>query len=194
MSDNFKETVNLKDRMLEMKDRKKDLSQKKQINKAKEVEKLYKREKTEKKESFEKINRPPKDKSITNPYKGLFFVLLILLSVFVLFSYFGKNDKQDNESISIEEKWYLVELKNDEVFYGKIADLKNDPIEIKNVYYNYVQASNSEEETGNLRLVKRGKETYGPDGTMMVYSSNINKMEPLSENSKVLKAILANEK
>jgi len=43
---------------------------------------------------------------------------------------------------------------------------------------------------GNLRLVKKGKETYGPSGVMEVVRSNVVYMDILKEDSKVLKAIL----
>ncbi|MFH0923104.1 MAG: hypothetical protein V1825_00025, partial [Candidatus Falkowbacteria bacterium] len=49
-------------------------------------------------------------------------------------------------------------------------------------------------ETGSIRLVKRGKETHGPSGVMNIVRAQVVYMEPLDEESKVLKAILNYEK
>jgi len=190
MSDNFKETVNLKDRMKKA-TRRKPIAQE---SRAQEIDKLYEEEKVKKKSEFKRITQPQKKEESTNLYKGLFFILLLVFLLFAYFTMFKNSEKSEEESITYQEKWYSIELKNSEVFYGKIGDLKNDPLEIKNVYYNYNQTNKEEDISTNLRLVKRGKETYGPDGSMIVYSSNVNKIEPLSEISKVLTAILANEK
>jgi hypothetical protein len=70
---------------------------------------------------------------------------------------------------------------------------------IENVYYDYDQlnpAAKEEErsDTSSLRLVKRGKETHGPVGTMNIVRAQIVYMEPLANDSKVLKAILDYEK
>ena len=192
MPDNFKETVNLKEKMAEMRGRKQSVLKKK-VNKAEEIDRLYETGEVKKNTEFKKINRPKNEANNSNPYKGLVFVLLIVIIALSFFTFSKNNDSTNDEKIVYEEKWYLIELQNSEVFYGKITNLTNDPLEIKNVYYNYDQDNKEDDSTGNLRLVKRGKETYGPDGSMIVYSSNINKMEPLSSESKVLNAILANE-
>ncbi|PIP34191.1 hypothetical protein COX69_04300 [Candidatus Falkowbacteria bacterium CG_4_10_14_0_2_um_filter_48_10] len=89
--------------------------------------------------------------------------------------------------------WYLVKLTNNEIFYGQIGDLSADPLVVKNVYYNYNDqkgAGADQEPGGNIRLVKKGQETYGPDGTLAIVRGQVLLMEPLREDSKVLKAIL----
>ena len=87
---------------------------------------------------------------------------------------------------------------NDEIYYGQIDDIKSDPIVIKNAYYNYDQANKEknkeEDKSNNLRLIKRGKETHGPNGTMDIVRSQVVYMELLSDDSKVLQAIINYEK
>ncbi len=193
MSENFKETVNLKDRMDEMGERRKP-ALKKKVNKAEEIDRLYETKEKKKNIEFRKINRPQNGGVNSNPYKGLVFVLIVLVVALSYFAFFSKGKPTSEEKLSVEEKWYSIELQNGDMFYGLIGDLKNDPLEIRNVYYNYDQEKNSEQsESGNLRLVKRGKEAHGPSGLMNVYSSNVNFIEELGEGSKVLSAILANE-
>ena len=67
---------------------------------------------------------------------------------------------------------------------------------IENVYYNYDQQKGTKtiEETGSLRLVKRGQETHGPEGIMNIVRLQVLYMEPLKKDSKVLEAILNYEK
>jgi len=102
------------------------------------------------------------------------------------------------------QAWYAVKLVDGEIFYGQISDVKADPVVVNNAYYNYDQAqqtaagkkdlSQSFEETGNIRLVKRGQETHGPTGSMDVVRAQVLFMEPLKADSKVLQAILNYEK
>ena len=104
-------------------------------------------------------------------------------------------------------KWYCVKLTNSEEFFGKINNTSADPVVISSVYYDYdllqkmesgVKTSSglcgNETSTSTIKLVKRGKELHGPDGTLNVVRSQVLLMEPLIADSKVLKAIENNEK
>lgn len=131
---------------------------------------------------------------------AVFILAILLISVTVYYLFFRtKRPALDAK----EQNWHAIKLLDGEIFYGQVFDVKADPIVIANVYYNYDQAKqNSEakdktktvEETGNLRLVKRGKETHGPAGTMNIVRAQVLFMEPLKTDSKVLKAILDYEK
>lgn len=192
MSD-FKKTVNLKDRMQGMEERKKPAPPR-QVNKAGEIDKLFENEKTSDANEFKKMTRPKRESNNLNPYKGLVFVLIIVILFLVYYSFFRTTGDQNQETINMEEKWYSVELVNGEVFYGLISDVKADPLVVKNVYYNYDQEKDGEEVgSGNLRLVKRGKETHGPDGSINIIRTQVKFFEELKPESKVLQAILANE-
>jgi hypothetical protein len=99
----------------------------------------------------------------------------------------------------LEMSWYAIKLSDGETVYGKIEDMKTDPITINPVYYNYDQVKDGAQkdqkinEAGDLRLVKRGQETHGPDGAMQVFKTQFVYMEKLKKESKVLQAILQNE-
>jgi hypothetical protein len=179
---NYNQTVNLK-----------EANEKKQRKKTSQIKRLYEDEDDNgKKEDLHKIEKPKTVKVNENFAKRLVFLLAIIVLVSVFYLMF--NDKKEN---NLSSDWYYVKLSNNEVYYGKITDTKSDPIVIKDVYYNYDQLNNNETktgETGNLRLVKRGKETHGPEGTMNIVRSQVLIMEPLGQDSKVLKAILDYEK
>ncbi|MCG2695766.1 hypothetical protein L6248_02445 [Candidatus Parcubacteria bacterium] len=126
-------------------------------------------------------------------------VILGLIVIIILFSVFCHRGKKP-VVVSEEKKamWSAIVLVNGEVYYGLIADKDKNPVEIANVYYDYDQASNKatttdNKEAGSLRLVKRGKESYGPDGSMTIYQTQVKYIEILKEDSKVLKAILDHE-
>ncbi len=165
-------------------------------NKKTDLEEIYRRGEDENRD-LKKISRPEENPRREKIIKITVFILAFLIVIFTARVLFFK----DKHSGKIDENkiWYSVKLANSEIFYGQIADVKSDPVVMSNVYYNYDQAkekdgSKQAGETGNLRLVKRGKETHGPDGTMDIVRSQILFMEPLQADSKVLKAILDYEK
>lgn len=205
MSDNFQQTVNLrakeeKEREQPRKFKKKILSKRPQ-NLSREIDRVYDENKdVESAPDLHKISRPAVKQTTTNIYKQLSFILLVVLVlVFAYFFIFNKEEKVV-ENPSTEEKWYMIKLSDNSVYYGQISDVSADPIVIRNVYYNYDQlkpVDNTDEEpkeTNSLRLVKRGKESHGPDGTMSMVRSQVLFMEPLKQDSKVLQAIIEYER
>lgn len=216
MSQDFQQTVDLKDKMKPQRhDAAKAMPAEKKIKKkrdeygqSKKAEKLDRifddesEEILQKKRDFQKFNLPVVRQVNESFFKRATIALAVILVAVVLYGLFflEKSEPIDGKVMGVgsgESAWYAVELVNKEVYYGQIIDIAADPIEMKNVYYNYDQLNkeNSEiNETGNLRLVKRGKETHGPSGTMYIYQEQINKIDGLSEESKVLKAILDYEK
>ena len=113
--------------------------------------------------------------------------ILLLLLVIILFAV-----SRGKTAVS-GSGWYAIKLVNGEMYFGQIADEKADPLAVKNVYYNY-QGKDETDQSSNLRLVKRGKESYGPSGEMLVVRSQVVYIEPLKKSSKVLEAILEYEK
>lgn len=179
MQDNFKQTVDLREK-----------AEKKR--RTEPLEKIYKEGAGEK--DLKKISQP----EIKELPQGLIKIIVIFLAIIVIgatvyIMFFRSGEKLETGN------WYSVKLIDGEVFYGQIADVKADPLVISNAYYNYDQAKAKEgnktvEETGSLRLVKRGQETHGPSGTMEIVRSQVLFMEQLKQDSKVLKAILDYEK
>lgn len=207
--DNFQQTVDLRD---QMEKRRRPASPADRPSPLKKIvtpiEKIYQDEEPDKpKADLQKISRP----EALRPESGLFKLIVFILAMAVVsatvYSLFFRQKSAGLEPLA--RGWYAVKLVDGEIFYGQIADLKDDPVVIANVYYNYDQAKGASavkgqakpsEETGlsaqagNIRLVKRGKETHGPDGSMNVVRAQVLFMEPLKADSKVLKAILEYEK
>ena len=157
------------------------------------------------KADLHRIERPASRPSYEELYKRLAIALAVVLVGLASFWFFSSRSGEPPAAPATDStaRWYAVKLTDDEIYYGQIADTGADPVEIRNVYYNYDQLSSGTDSgqtqdvasgAGNLRLVKRGNETYGPEGTMEVVRSQIVYMEPLKEDSKVLKAILDHEK
>ncbi|MFH1661972.1 MAG: hypothetical protein ABIA02_02665 [Candidatus Falkowbacteria bacterium] len=152
-------------------------------------------------DDLQKINMPSIMKINDGVVKRAILVIAIILVCFIFYVTFLKHEPK--EELTVDNSWYTVKLVDGKVYYGQISDLSADPVVLESVYYNYDQIKvengeeeikNEESETGNIRLVKRGKETHGPTGTMNVVRAQVLYMEPLAENSKVLKAILEYEK
>lgn len=197
MTDNFEETVNLKEKLEARKKRKiNSRIRNSRINIGsftEQIDQVYSN-KAKEKEELQKINKPL-ERKISEPILKRIVILsaVILIGFVVYFLFFNKNKVADNtDSIN----WYSVKLVDGEIFYGQIEDIASDPIVIKNAYYNYDQQKNDNEvnKSDSLRLVKRGQETHGPDGTLNVVRMQILYMEPLKNDSKVLNAILNYER
>ncbi|MBA3047640.1 hypothetical protein KKC83_04335 [Patescibacteria group bacterium] len=152
----------------------------------------------EEKEGLKKISKPQVKQVNEGFAKRLTVIAAIVLICFTVYWIFYKDNTARNISDeNTQVNWYTVKLINDEVYYGQISDLSADPVVISNVYYNYDQIKEDKENTGeagNIRLVKRGKETHGPSGVMNIVRAQVVYMEPMDEESKVLKAILNYEK
>ncbi|MFH1427267.1 MAG: hypothetical protein ABIG60_01940 [Patescibacteria group bacterium] len=183
MDNNFRKTVNLR-----------QPAGKPLASRAEGIDQVYNSEGEMNKADFNKINRP-KIKQVNEPiFKRIIILLAIIIAgilIYWIFFHGGEEKVKENTTL-----WYSVKLVNGEIYYGQITDTKADPVVLNNVYYNYDQlkgegsVATEKTETGNLRLVKRGKETHGPDGTMNIVRAQVLFMEPLKEDSKVLRAIL----
>ncbi len=190
MPNNFQQTVNLREKMKKAK-----LAS--QNKRSEQINRVYNNENGEDvKEDLQKINQPKVRQVNEKLTKRIVIILAIILIGAVIYWLFNNKEPEDLD-ISKEQKWYAVKLVDGEVYYGQINDLSADPVAVNNVYYNYDQVTDKEteaDEIGNIRLVKRGKETHGPSGTMYIYQVQIEIIDELSQDSKVLGAILEYEK
>jgi len=180
MSNGFQKTVNLKE--------------KPRSSREMEIDNLYNGEKNE----FQKISQP-KPKKANEPFlkRVLFFLTIILIFAVVYFLFFRSNILKPNSESKNSATWYAVKLATGETFYGQIKDTASDPVVMSNVYYDYDQQKGDGAklaESNTLRLVKRGGETYGPNGTIEIVRSQVVTMEVMKKDSKVLEAILNYEK
>ncbi|MDD5032146.1 MAG: hypothetical protein PHR36_03850 [Patescibacteria group bacterium] len=181
MSNDFRQTVNLKE--------------KPQIrpssNRAEGIDNVFR-------ESGGELNKisQPRAKRVNESLARRLAVAVALIGVLIAVYFLFFRPDAGEENTEKAKNWYAVKLVDEEIFYGQIKDTGADPVIIENVYYNYDQQKGDKAtaETGNLRLVKRGEETHGPDGTMNIIRSQVLYMEPLKKDSKVLEAILDYEK
>ncbi len=212
MSDNYKQVVDLQPKASQKKEMPKPRrrtvapqTSKKKKNKATEIDQIYndKDMNDDVKKELSQIDRPEnKNKNFFKQLSTILFLIIILLIFFYFFTNKNKSSLIDNATNQINQSgdWYSVQLANNETYYGFIRDISADPVVLENVYYNYNQISNEEdskieEKAGaNIRLIKRGKEAHGPDGTMDIVRSQLMYMEVLSEGSKIRQAILKYEK
>ncbi|HAM88713.1 MAG: hypothetical protein US83_C0003G0048 [Candidatus Falkowbacteria bacterium GW2011_GWC2_38_22] len=213
MPEDFKQTVNLRERMLAAQNGSKENVERKAIppvaktlrqskpSNAEGIDRVY-NDSEDEKTDLHKITRPSMKLNIEQLQKQIIIALVLIMIIagaYWLFFVKGKNQA----IVSGDEKtasWYSIKLINGEVYYGEIANTASDPVVLKNVYYNYDQinpataGTEKKEESASLRLVKRGNEAHGPDGNMEIVRTQVVFMEPLKEDSKVLRAILDYEK
>ncbi len=214
MKDNFKQVVNLQAKKPENTEKpflRRKLETDKQAppkkSRAEEIDQVYNNNTAENiKRELSQIDKPNISADYSAIYKQLFFLLIVFLfagAAFYFYSHRNKDPQDAIEKIGVEYqtgKWYSVRLTSKEEFYGYIKNISSDPVVLENVYYKYNQsvgdAESPIEETTNssIRLVKRGKEAHGPDGSMNIVRSQVLYMEPLGPESKILKAILDNQK
>lgn len=198
----FSQTVDLKEQMEQKKKAQKKPAKKAAVSAGAEkkvragrdaLDEMYE----EDKQNIKNIDRPAvkerKERGSRAVYNIIIVILLLALGYFAFFDQAGSAPE-----VNYEPKWYKVTLTSGESYYGLITDISADPVLIENVYYDYDQlnpaAGSAQAETGNIRLVKRGEETHGPDGTLNVVRAQVVSMEPMKEDSKVLRAILEYEK
>jgi len=189
---NFEQTVNLKEKM----EQQRRQAERKPIS---QIEKIYGTANQEQtKQELQRINRPRLLETSPRVWRLVVVILaIVLIGTTAYWLFFRHQAGQVNSAKN--QNWYAVKLVNGEIFYGQITDTKSDPVVINNVYYNYdqtVTADGKKEipQAANLRLVKRGKETYGPSGSMNIIRVQVLYLEPLKADSKVLQAILEYEK
>lgn len=202
MSENFKETLNLKERMddLQRQKQQREFSLRKKQERSRDLDRLFKDggSEEEQQKKMQRINRP-ENKPAANKYiLPVFVVVIIILASIFYFALKERGNKDD--TAQKEPDWCAVKLINGEVYYGQISNKESDPVIIKNVYYNYDQLKkdsnnpSEEEKSASLRLVKRGNEAHGPSGSMNIVRAQVVYMESLKPDSKVLRAILDYEK
>jgi hypothetical protein len=197
MSD-FSQTVDLKEQMEQKKKARKKPATKPVASKRVEKDALDEMYEEEKSNNIKNIDRPVEKIKKTTGNNQVIYQVIIVVLVLALgyFAFFDQGSKE--EKTVYAPKWYKVFLVNGEYYYGYVQNPEANPVVIEKVYYDYDQLNSSktgteQSETGDIRLVKRGEETHGPDGTLTVYQAQIDKFEGLDDDSNVLRAILANE-
>jgi hypothetical protein len=178
------------------------LIRRKAKRRADEIDQVYNDEADDKtgRQDLRRITQPEVRRGNESIYKKIIIILAFILTGVIVYGLFFRGESGPVADSQEALKWYAVKLVTGEIYYGQVNDITADPVVISNVYYNYDQLNPStntgeeKSEVSNLRLVKRGKETHGPDGTMNIVRAQVVYMESLKEDSKVLKAILDYER
>jgi hypothetical protein len=118
----------------------------------------------------------------------LFSVAILAVSITLLL-YFGKD--RENQYVDTS-KQQAVFLTNGQVYFGKIARINRDFVDLQSIYYlNSQQAASGQQQATqqNFSLVKLGCELHGPVDQMVINRDQISFWENLKGDGKVSKAI-----
>jgi hypothetical protein len=123
----------------------------------------------------------------------LLFSLTILAVAIAFLLYFGKANESDNVDTS---KFQAVFLTNGQVYFGKVAGINSQYIDIRDIYYLNSQqqdatgnSNKQPEDNSTFSLVKLGCELHGPSDKMIINREQVTFWENLTSEGKVVKAI-----
>ncbi len=127
-------------------------------------------------------------------WSGLVVVVVVCL---VLGLAFCGHRRAFNENKNVNKnEFQAIFLTNGQVYFGKLADLNNKYVTIKDIYYLQVQqntnlqgASGSTTPNSQVSLAKLGNELHGPEDKMYIANDQMLFWENLKADSKVVQAI-----
>lgn len=122
-------------------------------------------------------------------------LIVILLGASIFFVCQPDNDRELLKSF--EGKYQAVFLSNDQVYFGKVSQIKNDFVTLNDIYYLKINRNlqspieNEEdlESSPGLILIKLGKELHGPEDEMKINQDHILFIENLKDDGKVVQVI-----
>ena len=126
---------------------------------------------------------------------GMMNWLLVVVVVLVAGSLFYM--KSEGKVGAAPGMWQAVFLTNNQVYFGKAADLNKQYVSLKDVYYLQLQQQpqgaqlprQTKDQQPAFTLFKLGQEIHGPMGEMWINRDQILLIEGLRDDSKVVKAI-----
>lgn len=95
-------------------------------------------------------------------------------------------------TLAVKSSGYqAVFLSNNMVYFGKISDINDKFITLRDIYYLQVagQGQNQQQKEQNLSLTKLGNELHGPEDKMYINRSEVLFWENLKADGKVSQAI-----
>jgi len=126
---------------------------------------------------------------------GGFIVVVVVCLVLGMVFCGHRRFFNENKNINKNE-FQAVFLTNGQVYFGKLADLNNKYVTIKDIYYLQVQqntnlqgASGSTTPNSQVSLAKLGNELHGPEDKMYIANDQMLFWENLKGDSKVVQAI-----
>jgi len=118
----------------------------------------------------------------------LLFSLTVLAVAMAVLFYFG--GKKEAEFVN-KDRTQAVFLTNGQVYFGKIADVTGQYVDLQDIYYLNSQAADSKakDQSTTFSLVKLGCELHGPADQMLINRDQVSFWENLKDDGKVAKAI-----
>jgi len=145
-----------------------------------------------------KVNNPlsPTAKKPVKAFKVGAILLLFSLTALVVALTFFLAFSNNREQHAINKKSYqAVFLQNGQVYFGKIASIGGNIIDLRGIYYLQSNSSSgssstsSSTDSGNVSLVKLGCELHAPYDQMIINNSQVLFWENIQDSSSVVKAI-----
>lgn len=128
------------------------------------------------------------------------WIVVLVVVVFVIFAgLYGISKMTKLNILGLDKNsgdWQAVFLSNGQVYFGQASSMSSNTITVKNIYYLQVtQALQpdgtpvSDQQQGELSLVKLGNELHGPKDEMKINRDHVLFIEDLKNDGKVVKAI-----
>jgi len=122
-------------------------------------------------------------------------LLILLLFIAVIF-FVAFSDKKSEDSFVDQTKLQAVFLQTGQVYFGDIAELNGQYIDLENIYYlqtSSTDATKADTDT-NVSLVKLGCELHAPDDRMLINRDQVTFWENLHADGQVAKAVATFQK
>lgn len=91
------------------------------------------------------------------------------------------------------DRYQVVFLDDNQVFFGKLKNIQGDYFEMEQVYSTQPDASSDSQSSStvsnDVSIVKVGNLVYGPEDTMMIRADKVKFWQDLKSDSKISKAI-----
>lgn len=121
--------------------------------------------------------------------------VLVVVALMIGAMLFAKPSNSASSAKIDTGKYQAIFLTNGQVYFGKLSDINNGYVNIKDVYYLQVQqavqpATTNSEEQPKVSLTKLGNELHGPTDEMHISRDQVLFWENLKDDSTVVKAIV----
>ena len=111
-------------------------------------------------------------------------IVALIAGWFGLQAFLHRNEQQIDRG-----RYQVVFLEDGKVFFGKLQNTQGAYLTLTKAYYTQGQGDGSDTASANVKLVKVGDETYGPESTMSIQTNKVLFWQNLKADSKVTKAI-----
>ena len=137
-------------------------------------------------EEKDEDNSPKKSKFRT--FLKWFAIAVLIAAVWQIFIYFNRNFLSNFPEIN-EDRYQVVFLRNNLVYFGKLTNLNRAYVVMKGAYY-----FKSQDDKNGLNLIKLTNEIHHPEEELYVPKSEILFWENLAQDSPVVRIITQENK